>query len=110
MDKKIFFLYMFYMFFLIYFIHASSDTKKNEPYQEKVFSIEDLSKFDGKNGRSAYVAIDGIVYDVSAIGPWKNGEHKKNLKAGNDHSNMIVKSPHGKGVLKKLPKVVVLKK
>jgi len=29
------------------------------------FTLEDLKKFNGKNGTPAYVACDGKVYDVS---------------------------------------------
>lgn len=71
---------------------------------EKIFTAEELSQFDGKNGNPAYVAIDGTVYDVSGVEPWQGGEHHGNL-AGRDQSAAILKSPHGKGVLAKLPVV-----
>lgn len=35
--------------------------------QTKIFSLEELAKYDGKNGNQAYVAIDGIVYDFSRV-------------------------------------------
>ncbi|MBC7959232.1 MAG: hypothetical protein H7X94_05125, partial [Vallitaleaceae bacterium] len=41
----------------------------------KVFTLEELSKYNGKDGMEAYVAISGTVYDVSAIPEWNNGDH-----------------------------------
>ncbi len=40
---------------------------------EKVYSTDELAKFNGKNGQPAYVAINGTVYDVSGKDAWKNG-------------------------------------
>lgn len=68
------------------------------------FTKESLAKFDGKNGRPAYVAIDGEVYDVTGNPHWAEGEHHGNL-AGRDLTVEIGQSPHGKSVLGKLKKV-----
>lgn len=70
-----------------------------------VLTLEELAKYNGTDGKPAYVAIDGIIYDVSPIKPWKNGKHKGNT-AGNDLTEVIKKkSPHGLKVLKKLKAV-----
>ncbi|KRM68472.1 cytochrome b5 [Limosilactobacillus coleohominis DSM 14060] len=72
---------------------------------EKVFSTDELAKFNGKNGQPAYVAINGTVYDVSGKDAWKNGEHHGNL-AGRDLTDALFnKSPHKDKVLKGLPVV-----
>lgn len=70
--------------------------------EDKVFTIEELAKFDGRNGNLAYIAVDGTVYDVTNMNSWKGGLHKENISAGRDLSKEINKSPHGKSVLKKL--------
>ena len=58
-------------------------------------TLDQLKQFDGKNGNPAYVAVDGILYDVSNVGPWKNGDHN-GYSAGNDLTDIIKnKSPHG---------------
>ncbi len=36
----------------------------------KTFTLEELKQFNGQNGQPAYVAVDGVVYDVSNVGPW----------------------------------------
>src|SRR5690554_2051459 len=40
------------------------------PEDDITFTLQDLSRFDGKNGNSAYIAIDGIVYDVTDNATW----------------------------------------
>lgn len=70
----------------------------------KQFTLEELKKYNGKNGQLAYVAIEGTVYDVSNVEPWKGGKHHGN-EAGNDLSEAIMKSPHKHFVLSKLNEV-----
>ena len=72
-----------------------------------VFTLEELRKFDGMAGNKAYVAIDGIVYDVTLVSVWANGVHQGNV-AGNDLTMRIEQSPHGKSVLRNLPIVGTL--
>ncbi|HML37433.1 MAG TPA: cytochrome b5 domain-containing protein [Bacillota bacterium] len=42
-----------------------------------------LLEFDGKEGRRAYVAVGGIIYDVTDFPPWSGGIHN-GLLAGAD--------------------------
>jgi len=74
------------------------------------FTLEDLKKFNGKNGTPAYVACDGKVYDVSDSFLWRDGEHQVTHKAGGDLSDEISKAPHGIELLEKFPIVGILKK
>ena len=32
---------------------------------EKTFTLAQLAQYDGQNGQPAYVAVDGVVYDVT---------------------------------------------
>lgn len=68
---------------------------------KNVFTKETLSQYDGKDGHKAYIDVNGIVYDVSDIKQWENGEHH-GLKAGQDLTKEFLKSPHGHAVLQKL--------
>lgn len=68
---------------------------------EKKFTKAELAQFDGQNGNKAYVAVDGVVYDVTNVAAWKDGAHHGN-KAGNDVTAGLGHSPHGERVLKKL--------
>ncbi|ABD99179.1 cytochrome b5 domain-containing protein [Ligilactobacillus salivarius] len=68
---------------------------------EKIFTLDELKNYDGKEGRKAYIAVDGVVYDVTNVAAWQGGTHHGN-NAGNDVSDRIVKAPHGKSTLEKL--------
>lgn len=83
---------------------SSKSTQAANNSQDKTFTAAELAKYNGQNGNPAYVAIDGVVYDVSLIKQWMNGKHH-GLTAGKDLSKEINTSPHGKGVLKMLPVV-----
>ncbi|MFD1454646.1 cytochrome b5 domain-containing protein [Levilactobacillus lanxiensis] len=73
--------------------------------EEKVFNQAELAKFNGQDGQPAYVAIAGVVYDVSGVEAWAGGKHHGNL-AGQELTSVIDgKSPHGRKVLKNLPVV-----
>jgi len=75
---------------------------------EKTFTLEELAEYNGINGNPPYVAVNGIVYDMSAINPWAGGTHF-GLKAGNDLSAQFIGCHRGaKAVLDKLTPVGVL--
>ena len=63
------------------------------------YTLEQLKKYNGKNGNPAYVAIDGTIYDVTNAKNWSNGEHKNGIAAGKDLSKEIDGAPHGRDVL-----------
>ena len=68
-------------------------------------TLEELSQYNGQDGMPAYVAIDGVIYDMSAIAPWAGGKHNGHI-AGNDLTeDLKTRSPHGVRVLKLLPVV-----
>lgn len=72
-------------------------------------TVSDLKKFDGKNGRKAYVAVNGIVYDVTHSKVWKNGEHMRQHSAGSELTYEIINlSPHGLSKLDNVYPVGVL--
>ena len=65
--------------------HDKHKSKKSRESQ-KTFTLEELSKYNGKNGNPSYVAVNGIVYDVSKIRQWQGGAHY-GLMAGQDLSS-----------------------
>lgn len=72
--------------------------------EEMVFDQASLASYNGKDGMPAYVAVDGVVYDVSDVESWQ-GAHRNQFEPGKDYSELITKSPHGKKVLDDLPVV-----
>lgn len=63
---------------------------------------ETLLKHDGKEGRPAYVAVEGKIYEVTGNRLWKNGMHMNRHQAGTDLTEAITASPHGKDILIKI--------
>lgn len=75
------------------------------PAEELVLTIEELSEFNGENGNPAYIAVDGVIYDVTNVSPWAGGEHN-GFTAGADLTEEIKNvSPHGVSKLDGVPVV-----
>ena len=75
----------------------------------KEFTIDELKKFDGKNGRPAYVAYNGKLYDVTQSGAWDAGGHFGQHFAGKDLTMELKDAPHGDQVFEHIPMVGELK-
>lgn len=74
----------------------------------KTFTLAELATYDGQNGNKAYIAVDGIVYDVTALAEWGAKLHAGKFAAGKDYSAEIKKAPHPVSNLLKAVKVGVL--
>lgn len=68
----------------------------------QTFTKDQLAKYNGQNGNPAYIAVNGVVYDVTNVPAWKNGKHK-GYTAGVDLTEAIKNAPHGTAVLNGLP-------
>lgn len=60
----------------------------------KEFTAEELAKFDGREGRPAYVAFRGVVYDVTESAMWGGGDHEGLHSAGADLTAEHEDAPH----------------
>ena len=65
----------------------------------KKFTLEQVKENDGKNGRTAYIAYKGKVYDVTDNYTWGDGEHFGEHQAGQDVTDGISGAPHGEDKL-----------
>lgn len=77
---------------------------------EKQISLttKQLEEFNGANGKLAYVAVNGIIYDVSLEAAWGGGTHF-NLYAGKDLTDQFEKCHGGsQEILDRLPQVGIL--
>lgn len=71
----------------------------------RTFTIEELANSDGKNGRPAYVAVNGIVYDVTNNSAWAAATHFS-LTAGKDYTQEFASCHVGQqSILATLPVV-----
>jgi len=74
---------------------------------QKLTSNE-LAQNDGKNGKPAYIAFQGKVYEVSASPMWLEGDHMGAHQAGKDLTNEIELAPHREETLQRVKQVGVL--
>jgi len=72
---------------------------------EQSISREQLAAFDGREGRKAYVAVSGKVYDVSASPRWQGGDHEGAHTAGADLTEELKAAPHVRAVVERFPVV-----
>lgn len=78
-----------------------------ETPEETTFTLDELAAYNGQDGNKAYVAIDGVVYDVTGVAAWSGGKHNGNT-AGMDVSEAIGRAPHGTSVVDDLEAVGIL--
>ncbi|USK57392.1 cytochrome b5 [Cytobacillus solani] len=72
---------------------------------QRTFTIGELATFTGKNGRPAYVAVNGIVYDVTNNRAWAAATHF-GLIAGKDYTQEFASCHAGQqSILATLPVV-----
>ena len=88
---------------ILLLVVGCSAGKSEDTVSEKTFTIDELAVFNGKDGAPAYIAVDGIVYDVTNVPQWKNGMHIR-FEAGRDLTEEIKTiSPHGISKMKGIP-------
>jgi predicted heme/steroid binding protein len=67
------------------------------PSGNRVFTLEELALYDGSDKRAAYVAVSGVVYDLSQVGAWTGGTHF-GLFAGKDMTEIFMNCHNGEMV------------
>lgn len=75
---------------------------------QKKFTLEELKQYDGKEGRPAYIAYKGKVYDVSDNYLWVDGDHQGEHVAGRDLTEQMSSAPHGEDNLDRVKQIGVL--
>jgi len=90
-----------------FFIGPKLRGKKSmtQPLNRKRLTSEDITHFDGKEGRPAYIAYRGKVYNVSSSKLWKEGSHLKKHFAGSDLTELLKTAPHGEEKIFQMPEV-----
>jgi predicted heme/steroid binding protein len=69
----------------------------------RAFTEAELSHYDGRDGRPAYIAYEGKVYDVSTSFQWRGGRHWVVHRAGRDLTAELAAAPHDSDLLERVP-------
>ncbi len=105
-------IFTFALLIVFFLVSACAGTRGSRDAAERdglILTVDELARYDGLEGRKAYIAVDGIVYDVTDIRQWEGGLHQGRFQAGKDYSEEIrTESPHGTGMLARAVKVGIL--
>ena len=71
-------------------------------------TLTELAQNNGQNGRPAYVAVNGTIYDVTESPRWQNGQHPPDHQAGMDLTEELASAPHVRAVVERFPVVGTL--
>ena len=88
--------------------NPTTSTTATTETTERVFTLAELSAFDGTGTAKAYIAVNGIVYDVTNADGWNHGWHQDLHLGGTDATAAFAQSPHSASLLNSLPRVGTL--
>ncbi len=72
---------------------------------DRKFSEMELRQYNGERGRPAYIAYNGVVYDVTNAPNWRGGMHRDLHYSGLDLTRSLHKAPHSESVFQRVPPV-----
>jgi predicted heme/steroid binding protein len=76
--------------------------------EQRKITTDELAQNNGRDGKPAYVAFKGTVYDVSASAFWMDGDHMGAHQAGKDLTEEMELAPHREETLQRMKNVGVL--
>jgi predicted heme/steroid binding protein len=76
--------------------------------EQRKISKDELAQNNGKEGKPAYIAFKGVVFEVSESAFWMEGDHMGAHEAGKDLTEEIELAPHREETLQKVKQVGVL--
>jgi len=94
-----------------FFIGPRLKRKLRVPYEADIgrgkqdLTAEELHSFDGKDGKPAFIAYGGKIYDVTQSRLWKDGAHARKHLAGHDLSDALRTAPHAEDKILPMPEV-----
>jgi predicted heme/steroid binding protein len=74
----------------------------------QTYTKQQLALRNGQDKPQIWVALKGIIYDVTESRLWKNGKHYEHW-AGQDLTAELADAPHTEAVFEKFEKVGILR-
>ena len=74
-----------------------------KPSKSGALTLGELANFDGEDGRPAYFAYKGKIYDVTQSKLWGDGNHMKRHHAGIDLTDILGQAPHSEDKILAMP-------
>jgi predicted heme/steroid binding protein len=76
--------------------------------EPRKITVAELAQNNGQDGKPAWIAFKGKVYDVSQSAFWLYGDHMGAHQAGKDLTDEINLAPHREETLQRMKVVGVL--
>lgn len=89
------------IFMLTQGLRSSENANSPPSNAGRLFTQDELSRYNGRDGNPAYVAVNGIVYDVTNTAAWGGATHF-GLAAGTDVTSRFASCHAGQPILSKL--------
>ena len=70
--------------------------------QQKKITLKELQESNGKNGKPAYIAFQGKVYEVTDSSFWIDGDHMGMHDAGRDLTEELEMAPHSEETIARI--------
>jgi len=51
------------------------DSSQPDELPQRTFTLDELTRYNGRNGQAAYIAVNGIVYNVTNSAAWAAATH-----------------------------------
>lgn len=86
-------------------LHDFNESERGKHIERnlKSLTLKELSKYDGKNGNPAYIAVNGIIYDVTNDAVFKKSPHNSVILGADITKEFKVCHNADESVLAKLP-------
>jgi predicted heme/steroid binding protein len=76
--------------------------------EELHLTEQELRQFNGERGQRAYIAYQGVIYDVTDAPNWRGSMHREMHYPGLDLTRSLRKAPHDEGVFRRVLRVGTL--
>jgi predicted heme/steroid binding protein len=88
---------------------ASPNVPEEKDDGQLKLTLTELAMYNGKDGNPAYIAVDGVIYDVTNHPAWSSGSHRGRFEPGKDYTVEMKTIPrHGTTKLDDVPAVGLL--